>query len=457
MRNPHILVIPYPAQGHVTPLMELSHNLTKHGFKITFVNTDFNHKRVVDAFANKIDGDGPIRLVSVPDGMEVGGDRNDLGKLSYGISQVMPEKLKELINKINRLEDDKITCVIADVNMGVALEVAAELGIPGAAFWPASALTLALLFSTKKLIDDQVMDEYGTPINKEKMIQLYPNTPAMHPKEFLFVSVGGFTTQKIIFEFAQRNNEATAKAEWVICNTTFDLEPATLGLVPQILPIGPVSITSQLGDLPASFWPEDATCLQWLDQQTPGSVIYVAFGSFTIFDPIQFQELALGLELLNRPFLWVVRPDITEGTESDDVYPKGFKERVASRCRMVGWAPQRAVLAHPSIACFLSHCGWNSTIEGVSNGIPFLCWPYFADQFVNESYICEIWKIGLKFKRDERKIISGEEIRSKVEQLLGDECLKARSLELKELVVDSANEGGTSDRIFNNFTGWIRS
>ncbi|OMO75763.1 UDP-glucuronosyl/UDP-glucosyltransferase [Corchorus olitorius] len=83
-----------------------------------------------------------------------------------------------------------------------------------------------------------------------------------------------------------------------------------------------------------SFWPEDEICQKWLDQQPPGSVIYVAFGSFT--------ELALGLELSNRPFLWVVRPDITKGIESDELYPKGFKERVGSRGKMVGnWAPQR--------------------------------------------------------------------------------------------------------------------
>ncbi|XP_021297681.1 UDP-glycosyltransferase 83A1-like [Herrania umbratica] len=457
MGNPHILAIPYPAQGHVIPLMELSHSLAKHGFKITFVNSDFNHQRVMDAFANKVDPEGPIHLVSIPDGMEVGENRSLLGKLTDGLSQVMPGELKELILKIDRLEENKITHVIADVNMGWALEVAAEMGIPGAAFCPASALVLNLLFSTKKLIDDEVIDEHGTPINKEKMIQLSPNTPAMHPKNFLWVCLGDFNTQKIIFKYAERNINAIAKAEWLICNTTYDLEPEALILVPEILPIGPVSSTNQLGALGGSFWPEDATCLKWLDQLPPGSVIYVAFGSFTVFDPIQFQELALGLELSNRPFLWVVRPDVAEGTESDDLYPKGFKERVANRGRIVGWAPQRAVLAHPSVACFLSHCGWNSTVEGVSNGVPFLCWPYFADQFVNESYICDIWKIGVNFTRDEREIITREEIRSKVELLLGDESFRARTLKLKELVTRSANEGGSSNRIFKNFIEWMKS
>ncbi|XVE68283.1 hypothetical protein DITRI_Ditri09bG0055300 [Diplodiscus trichospermus] len=290
----------------------------------------------MDAFANKVDREGPIHLVSIPDGMGLEEDRNQLGKLTDGISQVMPVKLKEFIKKINRLKDDKITCVIADVNMGWALQVAAELGIPAAAFWPASALLMALLFNTQKLIDKQVIVENGTPINKEKMIQLYPITPAIHPENVL--------------------------------------------------------------------WP-------------PGSVLYVAFGSFSVFDPIQFQELALGLELSNRPFLWVVIPDITEVTESDYLYPKGFKERVGTRGRMVGWAPQRVVLAHPSIACFLSNCGWNSTIEG----------------------------------KDERGIITREEIRSKVERLLGDESFKKRSLKLKESVMNSVN-GNETIRVPHQWT-----
>ncbi|OMO75766.1 UDP-glucuronosyl/UDP-glucosyltransferase [Corchorus olitorius] len=139
----------------------------------------------MDAFANKVGAEGSIHLVSIPGGLEADSDMN-LGTLTDAISRVMPGKLKEFINKMNRLEDDKITCVIADVNMGWAVDVAAELGIPGAAFWPASALMIDLIFTTNKLLGDHVIDEYGTPIDKEKMIQLSPNTPAMHPKNFLW-------------------------------------------------------------------------------------------------------------------------------------------------------------------------------------------------------------------------------------------------------------------------------
>ena len=209
------------------------------------------------------------------------------------------------------------------------------------------------------------------------------------------------------------------------------------------------------GNSAGNFWPEDQTCLEWLNQQPPCSVIYVAFGSSTIFNQTQFQELALGLELSNMPFLWVVRPDSTDG--KNDAYPEGFQDRVATQGQIVGWAPQQKVLGHPSVACFLSHCGWNSTVEGVNNGVPFLCWPYFADQFINETYICDVWKIGLGFNPDENGIITRKEIKNKVGQLLGDEKFRSRALNLKEIAIDSVKEGGPSHNNFKNFVEWLKA
>ncbi|KAK6280006.1 hypothetical protein POUND7_020273 [Theobroma cacao] len=452
--NPHILVIPYPAQGHVFPLMELSHNLAKHGFKISFVNTDFNHQRIINAFGKEADENGLVRLVSIPDGLEDGEDRNQIGKLTEALCQVMPRELKEFIVKFNRTEDDKITCVLADLNMGWTLDVAAELGIRGAAFWPCSVVQLVLFLSIPKLIDDGLIDENGFPINKHKMFQLSATMPAVHVTNFAWLTFGDSGAQKLMFHYIKGYNKVVDTADWVLCNSSLDLEPEGFTLVPKVLPIGPLSASNRLGKLSGNFWPEDTSCLKWLDQQPPGSVIYVAFGSFTVFDKFQFQELALGLELSKRPFLWVVRPDITKGEH--DFYPEGFQERVAGQGKMVRWAPQGAVLAHPSIACFISHCGWNSTIEGVSNGVPFLCWPYFADQFLNESYISDIWKVGLKFNKDERGIITREEIKTKVQQLLGDEKYEVRAVELKEMVTRCANEGGSSNKIFKNFTEWMK-
>ncbi|XP_031268502.1 UDP-glycosyltransferase 83A1-like [Pistacia vera] len=195
--------------------------------------------------------------------------------------------------------------------------------------------------------------------------------------------------------------------------------------------------------------------LKWLDQQQPQSVIYVAFGSTTLLDRTQFQELGMALELSNRPFLLVVRPDITD--KINDAYQKGFQDRIATRGHIVSWAPQQKVLAHPSIACFISHCGWNSTMEGISNGVPFLCWPYFGDQMHNENYICNIWRIGLGLSKDESGIITREEIKTKLEELLDNSKYKANVLDLKERVLNSIKEGGSSYNNFKNFVEWLKA
>ncbi|KAL5739190.1 hypothetical protein ACOSQ2_028370 [Xanthoceras sorbifolium] len=449
----HILAIPYPAQGHVIPLLEFSECLVKHGCKVTFVNTEYNHNRVVNVLQENNCISDQIHLVSLPDGMEPLEDRNEVGKLTESMYRTMPGKLQELIKKINS-EGDKVDCVIGDGSLGWVMEVAKKMNIRRAAFWPAATALLAISFSVPKMIDDGIINNDGTLIKKE-LVQLAPNMPAHSSANFLWLCVGDLSVQKVMFDMLIKNNDTIKMAEIMVCNSSHDLEPAAFSLLPEMLPVGPLLASNRLGSSAGNFWQEDQTCLKWLDQQPLNSVIYVAFGSFTVFDQTQFQELALGLELSNRPFLWVVRP----GSSSDTnvAYPEGFEGRVANRGRMVGWAPQQKVLSHPSIACFVSHCGWNSTMEGVSNGLPFLCWPYFADQFLNESYICDVWKVGLKFDKNESGIITGKEFKTKLDQLLGDENFKGRSLALKEMTMNSVREGGHSNKTFKNFLEWIKA
>ncbi|KAK9118884.1 hypothetical protein Scep_016977 [Stephania cephalantha] len=354
MEAPHVLVIPFPAQGHVMPLMELSHHLVKCGIKVTFLNSEFNHKRIVVPMSAKGDEEvAEISSAALADGLRPEDDRSNQGKLGEALWK---EFIKEINNDPNEI---KIKYVIADWSVTWALEVAAKMGIPIAAYWLASGAFISKLFHVTKCIEDRIIDDNGS---------------------------------------------------------------------------------SSRGH----FWPEDSTCLSWLDQQPASSVIYVAFGSHTMLDNRRIEEPSLGLELLGQPFLWVVGPDITKGEAIE--YPDEFIKRVASRGRIVGWAPQRDVLAHPSVSCFLSHCGWNSTIEGLSMGIPFLCWPYFADQFLNESYICDVWKVGLKLKATVNGLISRYEIKTKVAMLLGDEQIKANSMEVKEMAVKNGSHSGASSK-----------
>ncbi|XP_065858829.1 UDP-glycosyltransferase 83A1-like [Euphorbia lathyris] len=450
-RRPHIVAMPYPAQGHVLPMMELSLCLVKHGFRITFVNTDYAHQKVLNALLEKDFIGDHINLVSIPDGMEPWEDRNDFTKLSESLSRVAPGKLQELLHRINASEDDKVTCIIADTLLGWVFEVAEKMKIRKAVFSPASAALLTQLLSVNKLIDDGIIDNQGNPLKIEK-IQLAPDMPFMSTTNFVWLGFEDEIMRRKIFENVNKHNKTLKLADRIICNTAYDLEAGAFTLFPKILPIGPLLASSRNGNSAGCFWQEDTNCLKWLDQQPLKSVIYVAFGSITTFDKTQFQELALGLELTGKRFLLVVRPGITKET---NVYPQGFEERVGNRGKIVEWASQQKVLSHPSVGCFLSHCGWNSTMEGVANGVPFLCWPYFGDQPINESYICDVWKVGLNFNGDEFGVIKREEIKNKVEQVLGDERIKARAKEVKELVLKSVGECGYSAKIFSNFVEWL--
>lgn len=158
----HVIAIPYPAQGHVTPMMKLMRKIAEHGFKITFVNTDFNHMRVLKAMSkNEIDvDDDRIRLVSIPDGLELDEDRTDIGKSNEAMWRVMPVKLQELIENMKN-EGNKIACVVAEGATGWAFEVAKNMGIKGLGFHPASATTLAVFLSIPKFIEDGIIDNNG--------------------------------------------------------------------------------------------------------------------------------------------------------------------------------------------------------------------------------------------------------------------------------------------------------
>ncbi|CAK7323020.1 unnamed protein product [Dovyalis caffra] len=131
-------------------------------------------------------------------------------------------------------EEEKITGIITDWCMGWGLEVAEKLNIRRAIFWPASATLLCSLISISKLLGDGIID-----------------------------------------------NDAS---EWIVANSAYDLEPGALSFAPSILPIRPLLASNRLGDQMGYFWPEDSTCLKWLDQQPPNSVVYIGFGSFTLFD-----------------------------------------------------------------------------------------------------------------------------------------------------------------------------
>ncbi|KAJ0027550.1 hypothetical protein Pint_35767 [Pistacia integerrima] len=164
--------------------------------------------------------------------------------------------------------------------------------------------------------------------------------------------------------------------------------------------IGPVSACNKL-KLDQAERGEKASmnekkCLQWLDSCERGSVIYASLGSICGLTGWQLIELGLGLEASNHGFIWVIRGGEKSEELESWILQEGFEERTKERGLLVrGWAPQVLILSHPAIGGFLTHCGWNSTLEGVSAGVPLVTCPLFAEQFYNEKLVVQVLQLGV--------------------------------------------------------------
>ncbi|RYR75033.1 hypothetical protein Ahy_A02g009744 isoform C [Arachis hypogaea] len=206
----------------------------------------------------------------------------------------------------------------------------------------------------------------------------------------------------------------------------------------------------------------DNACLRWLNEQPRGSVLFVCFGSGGTLSSAQIDELALGLEMSEQRFLWVIKnpnDKVSSGSffnvnnilnDPLNFLPKGFVERTKRKGLVVpNWAPQAQVLAHESIGGFLTHCGWNSILESVVNGVPLIAWPLYAEQKMNAVLITRDMKVGLRPEIGEDGLVEREEIGSVVKRLMeGEEGkkLRYRMKELKEAAIEVVGENGSSTK-----------
>jgi hypothetical protein len=158
----HALFIPYPAQGHVLPLLELAHRFADHGFAVTFVNTDHIHGQLVAASPDLLAGqDGPppesgqVRLVSVSDGFPPDGDRNDLGALTSALMSSLPAAVEHMI------QNGQFRCMVVDYGLAWVLGVAKKTGMRTATLWPSCAAVMAAGLDLPELIADGMLGKDG--------------------------------------------------------------------------------------------------------------------------------------------------------------------------------------------------------------------------------------------------------------------------------------------------------
>ena len=263
----------------------------------------------------------------------------------------------------------------------------------------------------------------------------------------------------VLLNFAMVEAERAQRASAVILNTFDALEHEVLEglstMYPFICSIVPLQLlVNQIPDnnyklIGLNLWKEEERCIGWLDKREPNSVVYVNFGSVTVMTSNQLIEFAWGLANSKQAFLWIIRSDLVRGDSA--VLPPEFLEENKERGLLANWCSQE-VLSHPSTGGFLTHSGWNSTLESVCGGVPMISWPFFAEQQTNCRYTCMEWGIGMEIESDAK--------RGKIESLLRElmvgekgQKLKKKAIEWKKLAEEAISPNGSSfvnlDKIIN--------
>lgn len=265
------------------------------------------------------------------------------------------------------------------------------------------------------------------------------------------------------------------KSDGIIINTFESLEsravkalregtclPGTL--VPTIYCVGPLVAYRGEGGSEKEVGEDPNECLKWLDIQPSRSVVYLGFGSGGLFTREQTREIAIGLERSGVRFLWVVRAPPTEDKvkrflpppepDLDSLLPNGFSERTKGRGLVVkSWAPQILVLGHKAVGGFVTHCGWNSTLEAIMAGVPMVAWPLYAEQRFNKILLVEEIRIALPMNESEDRVVSSDEIERRVKHIMGSEgdVVRKRVSELSHEAKVALGEGGPSKMALAKF------
>ena len=264
--------------------------------------------------------------------------------------------------------------------------------------------------------------------------------------------------------------ESLRNSDGIIVNTFESLEPRAVKglkdgnclpgtLIPPVYPIGPlIANRGGEGGGGGGGGGERNECLSWLDSQPSRSVVYLGFGSRGVFSEKQLGAIAVGLERSGVRFLWVIRaPPSADNAEQflpppepdlNSLLPVGFLDRTKDRGFVAkSWVPQIDILGHEAVGGFVTHCGWNSTLEAICAGVPLVAWPLYAEQRFNKILLVEEIKIALPMDESEGRFASSDEIERQVKQIITSEegeVVRKRVLELSVEAKAALDEGGTS-------------
>ncbi|KAF8021264.1 hypothetical protein BT93_G1634 [Corymbia citriodora subsp. variegata] len=457
-KRSHAVCIPGPYQSHIGAMLKLAKLLHTKGFYISFVNTEYNHRRLLKSRGPRaLDDFCGFQFLTIPDGLpptDADSSQDAMG-VCDAVRNNMTAPFSELISNLNHNASNSdvppVTCIFSDGFMSFATnEAAQEFGILNIHLWtiPACAEKGLTPLKDTSYLTNGYLDTVVDWIPGMKGIRLWD----------LPTFVRTTDPDDVLFNFTMDAVERAYTASAMIFHTFDALESELLNalssMFPRIYAIGPLSLLlnklvkedSPLKSIDCNLWMEDTECFRWLDLKEPKSVLYVNFGSITILTREELIEFAMGLANSKHPFLWIIRPDLVRGDSA--VLPREFIEETEGRSMYADWCPQEAVLNHLSIGGFLTHCGWNSIIESVSSGVPMICWPYFGDQRTNCTYACSKWEIGLELSG----VVKRKEVEKLVRELMeGDKGkqMKERIVEWKTLAQEATDANGSSSINFD--------
>ncbi|XP_049386832.1 7-deoxyloganetin glucosyltransferase-like [Solanum stenotomum] len=450
--KPHAVCLPYPAQGHISPMLKLAKILNHKGFHITFVNTEHNHKRLLKSRGpHSLNGLPSFRFETIPDGLPPCDPdaTQDISSLCKSTTTTCLGPFKELLAKLKNTNVPRVSCIVSDGSMSFTLSAAQDLGIPQVLFWTPSACGLLCYMYYRDLVEKgytPLKDEsYLTNGYLDTSLDWIPGMKGVRLRDlpsFLRTTNPEEYMIKLIIQETERSKNASA----IIINTFETLEGEVVESLQKLLPpiyvVGPLNLLMEhvvdeknLEGLGLNLWKEETKCLDWLDSKKPNSVVYVNFGSITVMTANQLIEFAWGLANSQMEFLWIIRPDIVSGEK--EILPSEFVEETKERGMLTSWCPQEQVLSHPAIGGFLTHSGWNSTLESIGNGVPMICWPFFAEQQTNCWFKCTQWGIGMEIDNNVKR----DEVESLVRELMVGEKgkdMKKKAMEWKKLAEEAA-------------------
>lgn len=446
----HLLMVSFPGQGHVNPLLRLAKRLASKGLFVTFSTTESFGRMLRKATDNTSPGTptpigkGMLRFEFFSDGWDFGDpSTDDLDPMMDRLAKAGPKAVLDLMAR-QAQQGRPVSFVINSPFLPWVLDVATSEGIPCAMLWVQSCTVLSVYYH-------YYHNKAKFPSSDEPDITLHlPGMPELTPQDLPSFLLGDELRYKSLKKVILDQFKSMEKACWVMVDSFHQLEKPVIeslsGVDPPIIPVGPLMKSIHGADsnsMRADMW-KSSNCLEWLDLQPPASVIYISFGSIVVPEGKQMEEIASGIKNSGKRFLWAVK------AAEKGPLPMDFLEETAERGKVVQWCPQEQVLSHPSIACFLTHCGWNSSLESLCSGIPVIAFPHFGDQCTNTKCLEEVYGTGVRLRRGNGSVVLKEEVERCIAEVMEGgpraEEIKKNAMKWKETAAEAVADGGSSER-----------